>query len=133
MELTGKRWLVWAAYSIVIVCLDGSIIGYANHPDFVRLGLRLLPSLCAGLALLKVGASVWAMVALRRRGLIAGALLARLAGIWLTVAFALFGCLIWFLPPFLSSPRFLALGVFLSLPLCRLLLAPLALHANRHR
>ena len=136
IQNAGRRWLV-VGTSMLPMCLTAfvgwSVSEYVRDPAFVPHLLRLVPPLCYSIALLKVCVAVRAVVAVRRRNLIASTTLVRMAGVWLLIAFGLFSLLIWLLPSSLAPMRYVALGVFLYMPLVRLLLdwqmGTTALHA----
>ena len=137
IELTGRRWLI-NGYAIAFPMFMATLIGWslnkaATEPTFVTRALPFLPLLAFGVALLKFIVILGAVCALRGHNLVASSRLKSFLGDWLIAAAALVTLLLYLLPPDLVSPLFVALGVFLYLPLSPLLLAPLALHWNRHR
>ena len=137
VELTGRRWFVMG-YSLGLPMLTATVIGgsatkLTMDPTSMKWIVPFLAPLAVGLALLKGTAVLGAYVALRRFNLVTAPRLQRFLTVWILAFSSLCGLLIWLLPPHLVPTHYLVLGVFLFLPLARLLFAPLALLWNRHR
>jgi len=99
------------------------------------IAFRNLPVMLFACALAAVKATViaWTVWTIHRHHLAPSGAMTRWRALWLAAALGIAALLIWLLPPVLAPRLYVALGVFLWLPLGRLLLAPLALHWNRHR
>jgi hypothetical protein len=121
----------------VAVGMVGGILGIewiVTHPESHQALLAAVPWVVGLLLLMKLGAGVMVVRALRRRGLVAVHTLRRLVAGWAAAAAVLFGLAFWLMPPDLGSPLVAGgAAVLLVLPLVRLGLAPLALDWNRHR
>jgi hypothetical protein len=116
----------------LLVFLVGGLV-CAQSPGVLRavqsyslLGLAILAGLKL-LAALSVGKRV------RDLGLVAEATMRRWTVAWLTGGALAFFCFATLLPSGFASPATVALMIFLALPLVRVQLAILTLHANRHR
>jgi hypothetical protein len=133
--LTGRVWV--GLGQTVVLMFVGLQIGHEWtmwNVDAARRE-RILDALpwVAGVAVApKILLAVWALSALRRRGELSSAAVAKLLGLWCLVAASLFALLAWLAPPGLVTLSGLALGVVLFVPLARLAVAPLALAWNRH-
>ena len=137
VEFTGRLWFfyfygfgVMGSLWLVVVW---SLFKAVKDPVFASQLVPILPYLAFGLALLKGLTAIGALLSLRGNNLATARTIARFVCVWLLIYSALCGLLYWLLPSGLASPGQIALGAFLYLPLARLLLAPLALHRNRHR
>lgn len=135
--LTGRRALI-DGYSTAVplaaaVCIGLSAVRITEDPSVINEMVRYLPRIAIGVALLKGIVIIAAFIALHRQSLVDQLMLTRLAGIWLLVVAGLVAFLRWLLPTELAPTSYIALGVFLFLPLTQCLVAPLALHWNRHR
>lgn len=135
--LSGQPALINGTSVGVPMLIAGSIVWlvprFSEDPTYGTQLAGYLPMLALSLALLKGAVATGALIALRRLNLVSAPTLLRFLSIWPLVA-VVFGTLLrWLLPTDPIPTHYIVLGVFLYMPLTPLLLAPLALHKNRHR
>jgi hypothetical protein len=136
VTLTGRPWVNWTAIAAGLLLLaGGASAGYWAylHPEVHATLWRLAWWAAAAAVALKLFVGGWAVRALYRRRLVPPRALAGWLAAWLLAALALFAALAWLLPPGLADAVGCAFAAVLTVPLARLVLAPLALEWNRHR
>jgi hypothetical protein len=134
--LTGRAWIVRGSMLACGVALPAFCMAWASVADNPDLAQRLwadLPGYAAAAALVKLLAATCVGRALLRRGLIEPRALAKVLVVWLLAVAGLFGLLYAAVAPDDAPVSLLASGAVLSVPMVRLLAAPLALAWNRHR
>jgi len=149
LSLTGRTWIVNAAMAFYLALLSG--LGLAGqwvcaHPRDFEISLTALSWCLGGLAGVKLFGSAWVLCVVCRQKLLSGVHMGVFLGIWLLGACCLVTLLDGLLPAAgLPLPAevgasvnhlptsLVALATLLAMPLVRLIAAPLALAANRHR
>jgi hypothetical protein len=136
INLTGREWVIKGATAAsltlfsVFIWLGCMVFWDPRYQEFL---LHALPWALGLAAALKAGLAYWVMRALLRKGLVPARSIILLLGIWLGIAAALIGLVVWLVPNGNVAPASLAAGVVLALPLVRLSATPLALAWDRHR
>jgi hypothetical protein len=134
--LTGRAWIVRGSMLACGVALPAVCMAWAGVTENPDLGHRFwldLPWYAAVAALVKLLAAACVGHTLLRRGLIGPRALTRVLVVWLLAVASQFGLLCTAVSLDDVPALLLASGAVLSVPLARLLAAPLALAWNRHR
>jgi hypothetical protein len=132
----GRKWFSIALPLAFMLLFTGAGIclpWILARPNAIAVIRRLLPWAVYSLLLLKFVLGVLTLVILDRHHLIPVRRGVVMAGVWLVAAILVATALIASVPPVRSAWLLLACAVGLYLPAVRLLVAPLALHYNRHR
>ncbi len=137
VELTGLRWLI-NSYAIALPMFLTTLIGWSINRwtgdlAFGAAILRALPALAFCALAIKAVAIIGALYTLHTWRLASPSRLLGISVAWLLIAAGLGALLHAVAPAGLVPTHYIFLGVLLSLPFARLLMAPIALHYNRHR
>jgi hypothetical protein len=136
LGLTGRPWVVNGAVSVYLaLATAGACLGIWTyfHPDFYDTFLAVLWWLAGSAALAKALAALWAVRAACRESLLEARTFAWLLGVWVAGAACLVSLTCLLFGGRQLPVALIALGSVLTLPLARLVAAPLALAWNRHR
>lgn len=134
--LAGRTWLQLTAIALGLAFITGAgalTAWLRNSPEPLSATLAALPYLAGALVACKFAVAAWLLAVVRRRGLWSDRELGALALVWFVLVAAMAGGLAFLFPADVLSRGWVILLAVLSVPLGRMLLAPLALDWNRHR
>jgi hypothetical protein len=135
LGMSGRAWLVKGSVfvTLTLVTLFFVLAPWMLRRQVVAELLAALPWILGVPALCKVAVAGWVAVRLHASRLVSDRTLILGVLFWDVAVLALFGLLLWLVPPLLYRVYGLAVVAILVIPLARVSAAPLALSWNRHR
>jgi hypothetical protein len=134
--MSGREWAVKASVFgtlAVLTVMFPLFLWVVDDPGRIATVFHALPLMIALLACLKLGAAAWVLRRIDIRGLLSRRRLLAAVVTWDAVVFAIYALMIWMIPFVLVRRALFLFIAILAVPLVRLMAAPLAVNANRHR